>query len=586
MKRFWVIPVTAIVLFSSCIFNDNDIDKESLILATVDGKTISAAQMDSIASERHTVIRQGTDLDSLKMLLLDSLVDLRLVDIRVDSVAGELENDRKFLNKRREELAGTVLRIMYQGEISNKVTIDSADIVADYEAKKDEYVEPAQVKASHILVKIPPPDTLKNNDPDLMEKIKIENTAETLKRAQAVYDRAVAGENWDSLAVKYSQDVTNNMKGGDLGYFSRGKMVPAFDSAAFSGSPGDIVGPVETIYGFHIIRINDYKPETQLELNEDLTAKIERRLRGLAEKARADAFVDSLKAQATYQFNEEVLAQEDSLVDIEEWVMIVDATDTVFEDILKNSFYKYLRREGKKEWQVEDKKNMLQEIAVNSLLRASASKLGYYDDPKTRESSEHITLREAGIIIKNMLRNLEYQPTAEEVENYYNDNFETHYKVEKPLHVQHIIFEKPELAAVIRDSLVNGADFKKMALEYYPGEKEIREVAYDLGFISHEELGQEFFDQVNKLEVNQISEPFRTEWGLHVVKLVERRTDKKLDQVRPGIRRALIDAMDKQNKKGYLAQWRKLATIEVDEKKLNKYEFDDSLKAVEITPES
>jgi parvulin-like peptidyl-prolyl isomerase len=76
--------------------------------------------------------------------------------------------------------------------------------------------------------------------------------------AQAVLDRLDQGEDWDELAAGLSLDTTNKDFGGDLGWFSRGAMVDGFESAAFAGDKGEIVGPVQTDFGWHLILIVDH----------------------------------------------------------------------------------------------------------------------------------------------------------------------------------------------------------------------------------------------------------------------------------------------------------------------------------------
>ena len=572
------------LIFTGCIFGPAKKVKTDQILARVDNKVVLSSELDSMAEASNAFITDTTDVSALKTALLDSLIDSKLIDIRIDSVAGTLENDRDFLSKREDYLSRIVFKLMFDGEITPRAVVDSAEIQQYYKDHPDLYTNPEQIKAAHILVRLPIPDTTGIKSEKRIEAIKKKNDDETKARAEAICRLARQGDDWDSLVVKYSQDQMNNGKGGDLGYFPRGRMVPAFDSAAFSADIGQIVGPIKTIYGYHIIKIEDRKPAVPMELNDDVRNDIKTKLQGEKQKQLADQFMDSLKAEAKYVYNDEALAKEDSLVDPGTWILIVNDIDTVFEKKVQESFPKYRRFKQLTKWTIQDKKDMLKDISITYLLEAAGKVLGYYNDPKVLQESHDQTYKEAELRVKHLMRDLEYQPTEDEIEQYYNDHFDELYKEKKPLHVQHIIFADSATALAVRDSILAGADFKDMALRYYPGEPEIREVAYDLGYISDEELGKRFYDYANSLQDGEVSLPFKTEWGYHLIKLVNRREDKKLSQVKPGIRKALIDQTDAGVATRLLNQWRAEAQIAFDNKAINKYQFPENLRSVQVTP--
>jgi len=88
-----------------------------------------------------------------------------------------------------------------------------------------------------------------------------EDTASTLDLANEIIDRAREGEDFATLAAEYSKDKANAEIGGDLGFFTRGRMVKEFEDAAFAARVGDLVGPVKTRFGYHIIKVTDRKTE-------------------------------------------------------------------------------------------------------------------------------------------------------------------------------------------------------------------------------------------------------------------------------------------------------------------------------------
>lgn len=99
------------------------------------------------------------------------------------------------------------------------------------------------VRASHILINF-------NNNKD---SAKLE--------ANKIYNLVKKGSDFGELATKYSQDKGSAQRGGDVDYFGKGRMVKPFEEAAFGASVGSIVGPIESQFGFHIIKVTDKKSE-------------------------------------------------------------------------------------------------------------------------------------------------------------------------------------------------------------------------------------------------------------------------------------------------------------------------------------
>jgi peptidyl-prolyl cis-trans isomerase SurA len=104
-----------------------------------------------------------------------------------------------------------------------------------------------EIKAAHILINIKPDATPAD-------------TAEAYTKILELKSRAQKGEDFGSLASLYSEDPSARVNKGDLGYFTALQMVFPFENAAYSGKKGDVVGPVRTQFGYHIIKVEDRKP--------------------------------------------------------------------------------------------------------------------------------------------------------------------------------------------------------------------------------------------------------------------------------------------------------------------------------------
>jgi hypothetical protein len=118
-----------------------------------------------------------------------------------------------------------------------------------------------KVKARHILIKI---------KEDKKGK-KLEKEAE--KKADEVYNEAQKGVSFEELAKKYSDDTVSKIRGGDLGWFGKGMMIPDFEKTAFSLKKNEISRPFKTIYGFHIVKVEGIKEEKPKSINNDKLKK-------------------------------------------------------------------------------------------------------------------------------------------------------------------------------------------------------------------------------------------------------------------------------------------------------------------------
>src|SRR5437773_3664945 len=147
------------------------------------------------------------------------------------------------------------------------------DEVAEYYAlhKDDKFTEPEQVRARHILVK-----TAADAGADAK--------AAARKKAEELLAKVKAGGDFAALAKERSEDAGSAANGGDLGLFTRGRMTPAFEEAAFALQGGGWSDVVETPFGFHVIKVEEHRPggAKPLETVHDEIADTLKRERSLA----------------------------------------------------------------------------------------------------------------------------------------------------------------------------------------------------------------------------------------------------------------------------------------------------------------
>lgn len=165
------------------------------------------------------------------------------------------------------------------------VKVSPEDAKAEYDLNIGDYTFKERVRASHILFKV-----ARNADTDTAQQTK--------EKAQRVLERIKAGEDFATLAAEFGEDGTAS-KGGDLGYFERGKMVTPFEDAAFAAEPGTLIDElVQTLFGYHIIKVVEHEQAGQTpfeEVKQQLTDKVRMRKSRLAAREEAERVLPLLR---------------------------------------------------------------------------------------------------------------------------------------------------------------------------------------------------------------------------------------------------------------------------------------------------
>jgi peptidyl-prolyl cis-trans isomerase C len=185
-----------------------------------------------------------------------------------------------------------------EDETRKSAPVSEDDVKDYYNQHKEEYMIPEMVRASHILT----------------------STEEEAEQAKGELAR---GADFGAVAMEYSKDLTKD-RGGDLGYFKKGQMIPEFENAAFSLEPGQTSDIIKTRFGYHIIKLTDRKPAAYRSLDE-VKDEVRTSIARDYQRQSFDDFTDKLKRNADISIDEQVLQaidaqvpDEDSQEDIEE----------------------------------------------------------------------------------------------------------------------------------------------------------------------------------------------------------------------------------------------------------------------------
>ncbi len=225
-------------------------DESKQVRATVDGEEITQADVEGFIAQLAPQV-QAAPRAQIEPAVVEQLVNSKLI-VRMAKAAG-IEQDDDYKN----ELAAISLRILQNVYLRKQIDARLTD--ERLQKLYDEFVAanpPAdQVRASHILV-------------------------ESKEEAQAIVERVKGGDDFADVAREKSTGPSAS-SGGDLGYFERGQMVPTFSDAAFALEVDEISEPVQTQFGWHVIKVTDRRQapaptldEMRGELSQQLTNDI------------------------------------------------------------------------------------------------------------------------------------------------------------------------------------------------------------------------------------------------------------------------------------------------------------------------
>ncbi len=241
------------------------------------------------------MIRSSERLLQITLSLRKPFKETILWQVIQGTVISKIARDKGFdkkpnIRSQQELMINNFLATQYlQKEIIDKIILTEDKAKAYYKAHTETFKSPEMVRARHILIKA---------EPGASDEEKKKSKA----RAEEVLQRLKKGEDFAKLAAEVSDDTGTKAKGGDLDFFPKGTMIPAFDEAAFSLKPGELSKVVETEYGYHIIKVEE-KKAALLEPYEKIAEKVKDQALQEMRKAAATEFVEKALKNAKVEIN-------------------------------------------------------------------------------------------------------------------------------------------------------------------------------------------------------------------------------------------------------------------------------------------
>jgi foldase protein PrsA len=232
-------------------------------VATVNGQAIEQGDL-------YEEMVKASGAETLDTMITNEIIKQELEKAAIKVTQKELDAEMAVYEKAygsQEELASAVeatgmtmddlaadleTQLKIKKLLGLEIEITDEEINTYFEENKESLAQPAQVEASHILV-------------------------ETKEKAEEVAVKLADGGDFAELAKEYSTDKATAENGGELGTFGTGEMAPEFEEAAFALAVDEISEPVETEYGFHIIKVTD-KTEAQEATLENSKEQIQETL--------------------------------------------------------------------------------------------------------------------------------------------------------------------------------------------------------------------------------------------------------------------------------------------------------------------
>jgi len=416
--------------------------------------------------------------------------------------------------KTLEDTKKDVLTDLFMRSVDSSISVTEEEIKNYYDKHIEEFTNPEMRRISYIFFDFG------------SETPSGEGEKRTLERAKAIEERIKTGENFNDLAIKYS-DAPSGRRGGNLGFLPKGKY-QSFDKEAWSLKIGEVSEPIKTKYGYCIIKVEEEK-ESWITPLENVRTLIGDKIR--IEKKQK--IIDDIKKE--YRKNKKVvedfnILNKPKIKDDDVIFHIADFKFT-YRDFLNyldnNKIDRQLRKEKKNE--------ILSRILEDNLYVNIARDKGF---DKSEEYQKRIKYIENNRLATLYLekKSGETTPTENELQDFFKKNYDmfknfTSRRISMifisvgPIEnfestaAVHYAFKRiePEVN-LIKEKLKNGEDFEKLAKEY--SDDASAKFGGDVGWIQ-EPYKKELDGFIRSLKLNEVGEPIKTNDGYYFIKLMD-----------------------------------------------------------------
>lgn len=209
------------------------------VLAKIGSYEITQADLDHMMANLNPQVAANFQGEEGKKALLEELVNQKL--IYIEAMENNINEEDKYKADFEKLVENFTTQFAIQ-KLINSVAVTHEELEDYYNNNQESFKSPEKVKASHILV-------------------------DSEELAKEIQGKIAEGASFEDLAAEYSS-CPSKERGGDLGEFTKGQMVPEFEDAAFELSVGDISEPVKTQFGYHLIKVAHKSDSKTMEFEE------------------------------------------------------------------------------------------------------------------------------------------------------------------------------------------------------------------------------------------------------------------------------------------------------------------------------